>query len=91
MCKATKTNITFNGKALTHESDSPSILHSLERQGETPAYQCREGFCGACRAVLVQGKVKYSHEPLAFIRDGEVLLCCSTPDGDVIISSDDEG
>ncbi|WP_233998409.1 class I ribonucleotide reductase maintenance protein YfaE [Pseudoalteromonas sp. T1lg48] len=89
MCKTTASNIIFNGKTLSHSADSPSILHSLERQGETPAYQCREGFCGACRATLKQGAVQYSHEPLAFVRDGEILLCCSTPDGDVVISSDD--
>ncbi|KJY99026.1 class I ribonucleotide reductase maintenance protein YfaE [Pseudoalteromonas ruthenica] len=81
--------ITLNGQALLHPEQSPSLLHSLESQGVDAPYQCREGFCGACRAKLCQGSVVYRHEPLAFIRDGEILLCCSTPEGDITISFDD--
>ncbi|MFY8273406.1 class I ribonucleotide reductase maintenance protein YfaE [Pseudoalteromonas sp. SSDWG2] len=80
--------ITFNGKELIFRQDNGSLLRSVELQGETPAYQCREGFCGACRAVLKSGQVSYTHEPLAFVREGEILLCCSVPQGDIVIDTD---
>ena len=38
-----------------------------------------------CRATLVSGKVDYNEEPLAFVRDGEILLCCCKPNGDIHI------
>jgi ferredoxin len=34
----------------------------------------------------VSGNVQYNEEPLAFVRDGEILLCCSKPNGDIRIN-----
>ncbi|MCF2909307.1 MULTISPECIES: class I ribonucleotide reductase maintenance protein YfaE [Pseudoalteromonas] len=70
---------------LLHAAHSPSLLATLEANQVEVAYQCREGFCGACRAKLCRGKIAYNQEPLAFVRDGEILLCCSKPVTDVII------
>ena len=67
-------------------ASASSILETLEQaKGEVP-YQCREGFCGACRAKLLSGSTEYINEPLAFVRDGEVLLCCSKPCSDITIA-----
>ncbi|WP_462158456.1 class I ribonucleotide reductase maintenance protein YfaE [Pseudoalteromonas sp. GB56] len=82
------TKIIYNGKELCFDERNGSLLRNIELQGERPAYQCREGYCGACRATLKQGTVHYTHEPLAFVREGEVLLCCSVPDADIILESD---
>ena len=60
-----------------------SLLECLEQQKLTLPFQCREGYCGACRAELISGQVSYNQEPLAFVRDGEVLLCCCKPNGDI--------
>ncbi|MEJ6475903.1 class I ribonucleotide reductase maintenance protein YfaE [Pseudoalteromonas piscicida] len=66
-------------KPLEHVASASSILETLEQAKVEVPYQCREGFCGACRATLIEGQTQYSNEPLAFVRDGEVLLCCSKP------------
>ncbi|WP_440056047.1 class I ribonucleotide reductase maintenance protein YfaE [Pseudoalteromonas sp. T1lg65] len=75
-------NIT---EPLNHRAPSCSILETLESAKVEVAYQCREGFCGACRAKLLDGETRYNQEPLAFVRDGEILLCCSQPITDIKI------
>lgn len=53
-----------------------NLLDALERTGHHVEYQCRSGYCGACRVQLKAGGVKYERPPLAFIRPGEILPCC---------------
>lgn len=61
------------------ENDSNNILEYLEKKGLNPDYACREGFCGSCRLQILEGDVKYNQEPLAFIREKEILPCISKP------------
>lgn len=72
-------------KPLKYVASSCSILETLENANIQVSYQCREGFCGACRAKLLNGSTQYSNEPLAFVREGEILLCCSKPLSDIKI------
>jgi ferredoxin len=58
---------------------SKSLLESLETQDIYPQYQCREGYCGSCRAELLKGEIHYLEEPIAWVDDDEVLLCCAIP------------
>ena len=53
-----------------------TLLNALEAQNVHVHYHCREGFCGACRTKLIEGKVEYTTDPLAFIDDDEILPCC---------------
>ncbi|MDR0214116.1 MAG: 2Fe-2S iron-sulfur cluster binding domain-containing protein [Comamonas sp.] len=53
-----------------------TLLDALERTGHEVAYQCRSGYCGACRLRLLSGKPFYPEEPLACIGASEVLPCC---------------
>lgn len=62
-----------------------TLLDSLQNNKVEVLYHCREGFCGACRCKLKSGSITYINEPLAFVRKGEVLTCCSKPDGDIEI------
>jgi len=62
-----------------------TLLDSLQKHGVEVLYHCREGFCGACRCKLKSGSVSYINEPLAFVRRGEILTCCSKPDEDIEI------
>ena len=71
---------------LQYVASASSILETLEQAKVEVPYQCREGFCGACRAKLLSGSTEYINEPLAFVRDGEVLLCCSKPCSDITIA-----
>lgn len=73
-------------QSIEFSSGCPSVLHCLEAQKINVAYQCREGYCGACRATLVSGDVQYNEEPLAFVREGEILLCCCKPSGNISIN-----
>ncbi len=77
-------NINVNGKTAEFDhSKHKTLLEALEQQGFEPHYHCRDGFCGACRCKLLKGEIKYAVEPLAFIRDDEILTCCSQPLTDI--------
>jgi ferredoxin len=83
--------VSVNGKLIGSQFDKLSdntLLDYLEKQKVDVHYHCREGYCGACRCKLVKGKTDYKIEPIAFIRPGEILLCCATPDGDVELELD---
>ncbi len=66
-----------------------TILEALEGEAMTLDYQCRQGFCGACQISLIQGKVEYLQEPIAFIGEGKVLACCCRPATDISIELPD--
>ena len=70
--------IDFDGRART-------LLDALEQQKLEVNFHCREGYCGACRCKLLSGDISYINEPLAFVRKGEFLPCCSTPLTDIEI------
>lgn len=79
--------VTFNGKPFNFTNDTDSILETIERAGIELEFHCREGFCGVCRTKLISGEIAYTLDPLAFIEDDEVLICCSKPVGDIEIKS----
>jgi ferredoxin len=68
---------------VSFDGTSPNLLQFLEQHQQQVNYQCREGFCGACRCKLLQGQISYLQEPLAFVRRGEFLPCCSIPKTDI--------
>ncbi|GAA3922380.1 class I ribonucleotide reductase maintenance protein YfaE [Litoribacillus peritrichatus] len=57
-------------------SKSEPLLNSLEEHDIRIEYQCRSGYCGACRVTLLEGRVDYDEPPLAFIKENEILTCC---------------
>ncbi len=62
---------------------APNLLQSLEAQGVTLPYQCREGYCGSCRTKLIEGEVAYLQPALAWVNEGEILPCICVPKSDV--------
>lgn len=64
-------NITFE---VDVQGGKP-LLESMENAGVETHYHCRNGFCGACRTRLVAGQVNYTTEPLAYVRQGDILPC----------------
>jgi ferredoxin-NADP reductase/MOSC domain-containing protein YiiM len=48
-------------------------------------WSCRTGVCHTCETGLVAGTVSYRPNPLEAPADGNVLICCSQPQGDVVI------
>ena len=67
-------NVEFDYKV-----EDKTLLDALQNNGVEMLYHCREGFCGACRCKLKGGSVTYLNEPLAYVRKGEILTCCSIP------------
>jgi len=68
------------------ENSTLTTLEYLESQGLKVNYHCRDGTCGACRCKLNKGDVIYITDPLAYIRDGEILTCCTRPTSDINIT-----
>nr|WP_273542221.1 class I ribonucleotide reductase maintenance protein YfaE [Aeromonas caviae] len=64
-----------------HPHPGESVLETLERHGHHVEFQCRSGYCGACRTPLLAGKVHYAAVPLAFVSQGECLPCSCQPVG----------
>ncbi|OBW92588.1 (2Fe-2S)-binding protein [Gallibacterium salpingitidis] len=69
-------------KTLLHDNQC-SLLENLEQNGIRHEYQCRSGYCGACRAKLLTGTVSYRQPPLAFLQADDVLLCCCQLESDL--------
>ncbi len=74
-----------DGSSFDFDPQSPNLLTSLEQQKYQVNFHSRAGICGACRCNLVAGQISYLEEPLAFVRKGEFLPCCSVPATDLDI------
>jgi ferredoxin-NADP reductase/MOSC domain-containing protein YiiM len=66
-------------------SASQSILELAEACDVPVRWACRTGVCHNCESGLVSGAVAYAPEPLDKPADGNCLICCSQPIGDVVI------
>jgi ferredoxin-NADP reductase/MOSC domain-containing protein YiiM len=62
-----------------------SILELAEACDVPVRWACRTGVCHNCESGLVSGTVVYGPEPLDKPADGNLLVCCSTPIGDVVV------
>ena len=60
-----------------------TLLQNLEENSIAVEFQCRDGYCGACKCKLISGTVKYTTDPIAYLRDDEVLLCCAISEQDI--------
>jgi len=66
-----------------------SAFHSLLELAEAcdipTRWSCRTGVCHTCETGLVAGTVAYGPDPIDPPAAGNVLICCSQPQGDVVI------
>jgi ferredoxin-NADP reductase/MOSC domain-containing protein YiiM/ferredoxin len=62
-----------------------NILELAEACDVPVRWACRSGVCHSCESGLVSGSVVYAPEPLDKPADGNLLVCCSQPAGDVVI------
>jgi len=62
-----------------------SVLELAEACDVPVRWSCRTGVCHNCESGLISGSVVYSPEPLDKPADGNVLVCCSQPTGDVVV------
>jgi len=77
---------TYNGQEYQLDP-TKTLLENLEAQAVSVEFHCRDGHCGACRSILVSGNVDYSTFPMAYLKDSEVLLCCSKSNESINIKS----
>ncbi len=68
--------------SIQHRNDL-SLLDNLKIHGIHHEFQCRSGYCGACRVKMKKGKVSYHDTPLAFLNPDEILLCCCQVEEDL--------
>ena len=76
--------IIFDDQTLVGNTHQP-LLEQLENAGFQPEYQCRNGFCGACRCQLKAGTAQMN-ETIAFIHKDEILPCQAIPQSDLEIN-----
>jgi ferredoxin len=62
-----------------------SLLDSIEGQSLDIDYNCRAGFCGSCKAQLINGEVTLIQEPnpILPLKEDEILTCCCRPKTDI--------
>jgi ferredoxin-NADP reductase/MOSC domain-containing protein YiiM len=48
-------------------------------------WSCRTGVCHTCESRLLDGRVSYAPEPLDPPGEGDLLVCCAEPNGDVVL------
>jgi ferredoxin-NADP reductase/MOSC domain-containing protein YiiM len=76
-----RSGIAAHWKATSYQS----ILELAEACDVPVRWSCRTGVCHTCESGLVSGEVVYAPEPIENPADGNVLVCCSQPIGDVVI------
>jgi ferredoxin-NADP reductase/ferredoxin len=71
-------NVSWNAKF-------SSLLEVAEACDVPVRWSCRTGVCHTCERGLISGSVNYQPEPLEPPAQGNLLICCSQPKGDVVI------
>jgi ferredoxin-NADP reductase/MOSC domain-containing protein YiiM len=79
--------ISFARAGLTVSWDSKfqSLLELAEACDVPVRWSCRTGVCHMCECGLISGSVNYDPEPLEPPASGNLLICCSRPQEDLII------
>lgn len=62
-----------------------SLLDFAEACDVPVRWSCRTGVCHMCESGLISGSVAYQPEPLDQPAQGNLLICCSQPQGDIAI------
>ena len=62
-----------------------SVLELAEACDVPVKWSCRTGVCHTCESLLISGAVGYRPEPLQPPAEGNILICCCQPQGDIVI------
>jgi ferredoxin-NADP reductase len=62
-----------------------TLLETAEQCDVPVRWSCRVGVCHTCTTAVLDGTVSYDPEPLEPAPEGQVLLCCARPDGDLVL------
>jgi len=76
-----RSGITAHWNASAYQS----ILELAEACHVPVRWSRRTGVCHTCESGLVSGAITYGPAPLEKPADGNLLVCCSQPNGDVVV------
>ena len=74
-----------SGLDVSWDPSFKSLLELAEACDVPVQWSCRTGVCHTCESALIAGAVQYNPEPVERPADGNLLTCCSRPQGDLII------
>ncbi len=74
-----KVSFTRSGLTVPWNSRYGNLLEFAEACDIPVRWSCRMGVCHMCESGLIDGMINYLPEPLDRPSDGNVLICCSTP------------
>jgi ferredoxin-NADP reductase/MOSC domain-containing protein YiiM len=74
-----------SGLSVAWDTRYRSLLELAEACDIPVRWSCRTGVCHSCESGLVSGSVVYEPDPLEAPGDGNLLICCSQPRGEVAI------
>jgi len=74
-----------SGLVVRWDAKCQSLLELAEACDVPVRWSCRTGVCHNCESGLISGAVSYQPDPLDPPAAGNVLICCSQPQGEVVI------
>jgi ferredoxin len=74
-----------SGLTVRWSSDSTTLLELAEACDVPTRWSCRTGVCHNCETPLVSGAVVHEPAPVEAPAEGNVLICCARPRGDVVL------
>jgi ferredoxin-NADP reductase/MOSC domain-containing protein YiiM/ferredoxin len=74
-----------SGLSVHWDSAFQNLLELAEACDVPTRWACRTGVCHSCESGLVAGSVAYRPDPIDPPAAGNLLICCSTPEGDVVV------
>jgi len=80
-------SVSFARSGITTAWDAKfgNLLELAEACDVPVRWSCRTGVCHTCMTGLISGSITYQPEPLESPAPGNVLVCCSQPDGNVTL------
>jgi ferredoxin-NADP reductase/MOSC domain-containing protein YiiM/ferredoxin len=82
-----RASVAFSRSGLTvpWRDGGPTLLELAEACDVPVRWSCRTGVCHNCETAALSGTVAYDPEPVEAPASGNVLLCCSRPESDVVL------
>jgi ferredoxin-NADP reductase/MOSC domain-containing protein YiiM len=74
-----------SGITIAWDPKFASLLELAEACDVPVRWSCRTGVCHTCMIGLIGGSITYNPEPLERPAPGNVLVCCSQPNSDVVV------
>jgi ferredoxin-NADP reductase/MOSC domain-containing protein YiiM/ferredoxin len=76
----TRSNLAVHWGSAFH-----SLLELAEACDVPVRWSCRTGVCHNCETGLISGSITYQPDPVEPPADGNLLICCSQPQGDIAL------